>query len=125
MKTNLETKLNFNSESDLARYCEEYMQQKNEYNGWSNYATWRVALEMVDGASYEYGECERKYKDISELAEDIKSNCESYLDDEVGGYTRGLSNDYAHAFLSDVKWYEIAENIASDHNIIITDNIPF
>jgi hypothetical protein len=125
MKTNLETKLNFNSESELARYCEEYMQRKNEYNGWSNYATWRVALEMVDGASYEYKECERKYKDISELAEDIKSNCESYLDDEVGGYTRGLSNDYAHAFLSDVKWYEIAENIASGYNIIITDNIPF
>jgi len=122
MKKNLETKLNFNSESELAIYCEEYMQKKNEYNGWSNYATWRVALEMVDGASYEYTECGTKFDTISELAENIKSNCESYLGDEVGGYAEGLNNGYAMAFLSDVNWYEIAENIAGDNSDIIIEN---
>jgi hypothetical protein len=25
------------------------MQNENGYNGWSNYATWRVSMEMFDG----------------------------------------------------------------------------
>lgn len=122
MKKNLDTKLNFKNESELVKYCEEYMQRKNEYNGWSNYETWRIALEMVDGARYEYTECGTKFDTISELAENIKSDCEDLLCDEVGGYTKGLMSDYAMAFLSMVNWYEIAENIAGDNSSIIIEN---
>jgi hypothetical protein len=68
------------------------------YNGWANYATWRVMLEMFDGydtetpVTHEY--CE-------ELAEDIIStDCPA-----------GLALDYARAFLSNVDWREIANAI--------------
>jgi hypothetical protein len=68
------------------------------YNGWANYATWRVMLEMFDGydtetpVTPEY--CE-------ELAEDIVStDCPA-----------GLALDYARAFLSNVDWREIANAI--------------
>ena len=27
--------------------------QKLEYNGWTNYATWKVSLEMFDGVDWE------------------------------------------------------------------------
>lgn len=122
MKTNLDTKLNFTSESELARYCEEYMKRKNECNGWSNYATWRIALEMVDGARYEYAECGTKFDTLSELAENIKSDCEDLICDEVGECSKSFMNDYAIAFLSMVNWYEIAENIAGDNSSIIIEN---
>jgi spore cortex formation protein SpoVR/YcgB (stage V sporulation) len=70
------------------------------YNGWANYATWRVMLEMFDGydtetpVTAEY--CE-------ELADDIVSN--------YGQTHSGLALDYARAFLSNVDWREIANAI--------------
>ena len=30
---------------------EKHLDQEGKYNGWSNYATWRVALEFFDGVS--------------------------------------------------------------------------
>lgn len=72
------------------------------YNGWTNYATWRVNLEVFDGLNprdiagdgfpYELGKALQAY------AEDlILIDC-----------PEGLARDYALAFLSDVNWYEIA-----------------
>ena len=91
---------------------------KNEkYNGWSNYATWRVNLECVDPVNYE--EAEIVYKNISELADAIKENVELLLGDEAGGYAEGLSHDYAMEFISDVNWYEIAESVAEDYPELI------
>jgi len=114
--------LNFKNENELVRYCEEYMQKKNEYNGWSNYATWRINLELVAGASYEKDECGQEFEDVHELASYIKENIVLLLGDEVGGYCEGLNNDYALAFISDVNWYEIAKNISEyNDNIIILD----
>jgi hypothetical protein len=70
------------------------------YNGWTNYATWRVNLEMFDGTEPgEYGSDE-----LREMAFDA-------IDPDGRG---GLAVDYALAFLSDVNWYEIAAHLAPE-----------
>lgn len=69
-------------------------------NGWSNYATWRINLEMLDG--YEHSQT-----DTNDLAEEIQDFVESYLEET----SKGLARDYALAFVSDVNWYEIAEHL--------------
>lgn len=70
------------------------------YNGWTNYATWRVMLEMFDG--YET-RTPVTAEDCEELADDIVSN--------YGEAHSGLALDYARAFLRDVEWREIAAAI--------------
>lgn len=79
---------------------------ENTYNGWTNYATWRVNLEIFDGVDVaEYG----FPLDIDGLSEAI----EEFARDTVTDYENitGLAADYALAFLSDVNWREIAEHL--------------
>jgi hypothetical protein len=80
------------------------METQNTYNGWTNYATWRIALEIFDG--YEAG-----YKitadDCAELVEEVLFS---------SGSGSNLSDSYARAFLSDVNYYEIANNLNEAHN---------
>lgn len=69
------------------------------YNGWANYATWRVNLELFDGMEPgEYGPDE-----LRELAQDLIEQTAS-----------GLALDYALAFLEDVNWYEIAAHLTPE-----------
>lgn len=69
------------------------------YNGWSNYATWKVALEVFDGMEFEDTVTASLLED---LAEEI-----------IFGDTdrNNLVSNYALAFLEDVDYREIAENI--------------
>lgn len=67
------------------------------YNGWTNYATWRVNLEFFDDGASEY------YKTAQEMREYV----EDYIDQEAAD---GIAKSYAYAFLSDVNWYEIASH---------------
>ena len=75
---------------------------KEKYNGWTNYATWRINLEIIDGIEIDTIIC----------AEYIKE----YIEDVVFGQYE-LSNgshlveDYARAFVSEVNFYEIAQSI--------------
>jgi hypothetical protein len=69
--------------------------EKQTYNGWTNYATWRVNLEMFDGS-----DCFWSADSAREFVEEII--CESTPE--------GVARDYALAFLADVNWYEIAEH---------------
>jgi len=79
----------------------------NKYNGWTNYATWRVNLELFDG----YGEDLDKDTDPSDLAEQLKEMAE----EAITGYgeinPQSLAVSYATAFINDVNYYEIAESI--------------
>lgn len=68
----------------------------NTYNGWTNYATWRVNLEMFDGFEPDY----------AMKADDYKLMAIEFL--EADG-TAGLAFDYAMAFIDGVNWHEIAE----------------
>ena len=92
---------------------------KKTYNGWSNYATWRVNLELVDGVMPET-DGGQIFKDVYELSEYIKNDVEEYL--SIDGNTERHATiclDYALAFLSDVNWHEIAQHIADDNQHII------
>ena len=70
------------------------------YNGWTNYETWRVNLEIFDG--YDPDGQPVDHEDIKDMAEEIVLG-------EVG--EQSLAHSYAHAFMSDVNWHEIAEHI--------------
>jgi hypothetical protein len=92
------------------------MMTKETYNGWSNYETWRVNLEIFDGMTLEDMNTVEvdpyQLKDyLQEYAEEIV-----FLDSHIGSKTpSSLVEDYARAFLSDVNWYEIAQHLNNDH----------
>ena len=75
---------------------------KKEYNGWTNYATWRVNLEIIDGIEFEVKMCA---EDIKEIVEDVV-----FSQYELG-FVPHLVEDYARAFISQVNFYKIAESI--------------
>ena len=76
-----------------------------EYNGWTNYATWRVNLEIIDGIEIETKMCAES---IKEYVEDVV-----FSQYELGNGSH-LVEDYARAFVSEVNFYEIAESINSE-----------
>ena len=75
------------------------------YNGWANYATWRVALEIFDG--YDPDGTPVTDDSVNEYAEEV-----IFMD-----CPEGLAQDYARAFLSDVDWREIADHINADYDL--------
>jgi hypothetical protein len=77
-----------------------------DYNGWTNYATWRVNLEMIDGIDpTDYG---LEKMDAYDLGEYLKEYCHDILEVEV---KKSFALDYALAFISEVNWREIAEHM--------------
>ena len=65
------------------------------YNGWTNYATWRVNLELFDGSDQFWS------------ADSAREFVEEIIYEST---PEGVARDYALAFISDVNWYEIAEH---------------
>lgn len=74
----------------------------NEYNGWTNYETWRVNLEIFDGLDMD--DVPSTIDNPYDLAEYLKE----MADELVCGDAEGLAKDYARAFLSDVDYRQIA-----------------
>ena len=80
------------------------------YNGWTNYATWRVNLEIFDGLDpRDVGWSRLDKYDLAvvlmEYAEEIVSmDCKD-----------GLALSYALSFMSDVNYREIAEMMLSEY----------
>jgi len=83
----------------------------SKYNGWTNYATWRVNLEMFDGMLVT-DICTSRVPVVSELKDDLKEFAEHLIEQSS---TEGLARDYALAFLSDVDWWEIANHMIADY----------
>ncbi len=80
------------------------------YNGWTNYATWRIALEWFD--SYNPFEYERDVYNLSKMIKEyVSESLENMCDNANVNIYNNYALDYAFAFLQDVNWYEIAENI--------------
>ena len=75
------------------------------YNGWTNYATWRVNLEIFDGMSPRDVTNTRDVE-AYELGQAMKELAELIMEDRA----TGLALDYALAFMADVNWYEIAQH---------------
>ena len=73
-----------------------------KYNGWSNYATWRVNLEILGDIDFNEPVSADYLKEIVEDC--VFSNYEM----QNGSH---LVEDYARAFISNVNYYEIAKHI--------------
>lgn len=85
----------------------------SKYNGWTNYATWRVNLEMFDGENVrDLFPMEVRDDDAYGLSKQLEEYADNVIDD--CGSLKGLAVDYARAFLADVNWYEIAEHMLDD-----------
>ena len=82
---------------------------ESRYNGWTNYATWRVNLEIFDCFDYrEHFTAPSEGLDVSELVHYLKDYADSIITmDNV----EGLAVDYARAFMANVNWREIAEHM--------------
>jgi len=81
------------------------------YNGWTNYATWRVNLEMFDGWDADQLDA-LTMGDTHNLSKQLKDYAEQLLSDTN---PQGLALDYAFAFLGEVNWYQIAQRMVNDH----------
>jgi hypothetical protein len=81
----------------------------NKYNGWTNYATWRINLEMFDGVAF----LEDHTDDTYDYSKRLEESANEYLEQTA---SEGLALDYARAFISDVNWYEIAEHMQEAYN---------
>ena len=75
----------------------------NECNGWSNYATWRVNLEIFSDMEV------TDYFDELPTIEMLEDYIENIVFDHSGNM--GLMEDYARAFIDQANFHEIANHI--------------
>ncbi|MDB4261359.1 hypothetical protein N9878_00690 [bacterium] len=71
-----------------------------KYNGWTNFETWKVNLEMFDG-------WDNDGQDVT--PDSLQEIAENHL--AFGVEDNSLALSYALAFISEVNWHEIAEHI--------------
>lgn len=69
-----------------------------KYNGWSNYITWKVMLELFDGLAIE--------EEIT--PEEVEEIAMEYLTTDV---QNSLANAYIVDYLREVNWEEISEHL--------------
>ncbi len=84
-----------------------------EYNGWTNYATWRINLEIL-------GDIEFEEKVTADHLEDIVEECVFTNFNTCD--TPRLVEDYARAFIDEVNFYEIAKDINEESEVFKTKN---
>jgi hypothetical protein len=73
------------------------MSDDKKYNGWANWETWKVNLELFDG--YEW--------DHAPEAEEVEETAREHIfsDGKVSNFVDGI----VESFLSEVDWEELAE----------------
>jgi hypothetical protein len=95
--------------------------ERKEYNGWTNYETWAVALWMnnEEGSQRFWSDCAAEVVDAADangtdaacdLADMLKSQHEEAMPD-LGATVWA---DLLGAAMSEVNWYEIAEHLIAD-----------
>ena len=77
------------------------------YNGWTNYATWRVNLEIFDGMDFE--DFNTMADDAYQFGQDLSDYAEEIVLCDID--RQSLAASYALAFLNDVNWTEIASSM--------------
>ncbi len=83
------------------------MKNQNEYNGWTNYATWRVNLELFSDMDY------KDYFDQFPDVDNLKDYVENVVFEHHGDM--GLMEDYARAFIREVNFFEIYDHIRENY----------
>lgn len=91
------------------------------HNGWTNYATWRVNLECIDGINWVREDITGDEKEVLEVYQvaDFLKNAVEQMIGEYGEREEGLAYDYAMAFLDDVNWNEIANSVIEKYPAIM------
>jgi len=79
----------------------------NKYNGWTNYATWRVNLELFSDMEY------KDYFDEFPNVEMLEDYVENVVFEHTG--SMGLMEDYARAFIREVNFFEIYDHIRENY----------
>ena len=92
----------------------------NTYNGWTNYATWRVGLEIFDGLNpiEDWGlEIDERGADDEYAKEQLAEALKDYAEEVIfeGSEKRNIADSYAEAFLYDVNWHEIASHMLKEY----------
>ena len=82
------------------------------YNGWSNYPTWRINLEILGDIQWVEEEIEILNE---EMLEEYVENA-VFENNGISGHI-GLMEDYARAFLANVDYREILESIKDDYEL--------
>jgi len=78
------------------------------HNGWTNYATWRVNLELCDGMTAEdFGITHENKDDAHQI---IKDWVEGLTDE----YPDGFVKDYCMSFLNEVDWHDIGRHYVDE-----------
>lgn len=89
----------------------------DSYNGWANYETWRVNLEMIDGLTpedfgYDLGDdFANETRKVEMLSEALERHCFVMIEEQASGFALDLAN----SFLARVDWEEIAEHMILDY----------
>ena len=90
------------------------------YNGWANYETWRINLEMFDGydvsdflSDYDLADGDQD-KAERRLALHLESMADEILDMDCPSRS-GFAYDLAQSFLAKVDFAEIAEHMVHDY----------
>lgn len=85
------------------------------YNGWTNYETWRVNLEVFDGVTLE------DLNTVEVEPYEVGKYLQDYAEEAIFSGIRyderapsSLMEDYARAFLQNVNWREIAKHMIED-----------
>lgn len=92
------------------------MQEDNTYNGYTNYATWRVNMEvtsdLIDHWLTDLGAEEFEHMDAENWAEDLRGEVERYIEQDSKEKSNGinLAQSYAMAFIDKVNWHELGEH---------------
>lgn len=90
------------------------MIQDNKYNGWTNYATWRVNLEMFDGFDPADWNDDWQANQVADVADWMKETAIQLIEQDCSN-KGGFALDYALAFLDEVNWFEIASNKMAEY----------
>lgn len=82
------------------------MSNDTRFNGWTNYPTWRVNLEL-----FANGET---LAEMGFTRTGLHNQLRDFAEEMVCGGESGLVADYARAFLSQVNWDEIARHFLDE-----------
>lgn len=77
-----------------------------EYNGWTNYETWRVNLEVFDCFDF----LDHPWVDVGDH-DGVAKYLKEHAEELVALDSIGLARSCALAFMANVNWHEIAKHL--------------